>query len=140
MEQESECKLSFLDTEITHHEDGSLSTTVYRKKTHTDKYLSFDSHHRPLSHKVSVARTLFCRAEKVCSTVDERDDERKHVTDTLRATSLDIAQKIQTHMNIAALCMYGQMLSTYKKPCRELSAHPHYVSPNYPRAQANRVM
>ena len=65
-------------------EDGTLSTTVYRKKTHTDKYLSFDSHH-PLSHKVSVARTLFSRAEKVCSTVGERDNERKHVTDALRA-------------------------------------------------------
>ena len=84
MEQESEGKLPFLDTEITHHEDGTLSTTVYRKKTHTDKYLSFNSHH-PLSHRVSVARTLFSRAEKVCSTVGERDDERKHVTDALRA-------------------------------------------------------
>ena len=76
--------MGFLYTEITHHEDGTLSTTVYRKKTHTDKYLSFDSHH-PLSHKVSVARTLFSRAEKVCSTVGERDNERKHVTDALRA-------------------------------------------------------
>ena len=84
MEQESEGKLPFLDTEITQHEDGTLSTTVYCKKTHTDKYLSFDSHH-PLSHKVSVARTLFSSAEKVYSTVGERDDERKNVTDALRA-------------------------------------------------------
>ena len=82
--QESEDKLPFLDTAITHHEDGTLSTTVYRKKTHTDKYLSFNSHH-PLSHKVSIPRTLFSRAEKVCSTVGEREDERKYVTDALRA-------------------------------------------------------
>ena len=34
---------------------------------------------------MSNARTLFSRAEKVCSTVGERDDERKHVTDELRA-------------------------------------------------------
>ena len=33
----------------------------------------------------SICRTLFSRAEKVCSTVGERDDERKHVTDELRA-------------------------------------------------------
>ena len=89
MQQESEGTLPFLDTEITHHEDGTLSTTVCHKKAHTDKYLSFDSHH-PLSHKVSIARTLFSRAVKVCSTVGERDDERKHVTDALRANGYPI--------------------------------------------------
>ena len=36
-------KLYFLDTEIVHNSDGSLTTKVYRKTTHTDKYLSFDS-------------------------------------------------------------------------------------------------
>ena len=57
-ELEFERKLAFLDTEITHHKDGSMSTNVYRKKTHTNKYLSFDSHH-PMAHKNAVARTLF---------------------------------------------------------------------------------
>ena len=40
---ELECE-AFLDTEITDHDNGSLTTTVYRKKTNTDKYLSYDSH------------------------------------------------------------------------------------------------
>ena len=66
IEMESEGTLPFLDTWITHHTDGSLSTTVFRKSTHTDKYLDFQSHH-PLAHKVAVARTLFDRAEKICS-------------------------------------------------------------------------
>ena len=45
VEMESECTLSFLETRITHHPDGSLSTTVLRKTTHPDKYLDFQSHH-----------------------------------------------------------------------------------------------
>ncbi len=45
VERECDFKLSFLDIEIVHHSDGSLTTKVYRKTTHTDKYLSVDSHH-----------------------------------------------------------------------------------------------
>ena len=66
IEMESEDTLPFLDTRITHHTDGSLSTTVFQKSTHTDRHLDFRSHH-PLVHKVAVARTLFNRAEKMCS-------------------------------------------------------------------------
>ena len=83
-ELESENKISFLDTEITHHQDGTLTTTVFRKKTHTDKYLSFKSHH-PLSHRISVVRTLMGRAERLCSSVDEKDRERRHITSTLES-------------------------------------------------------
>ena len=65
VKMESESTLPFLDTRITHHHDGSLSTMVFRKSTHTDKYLEFQSHH-PLAHKVAVARTLFDRTKKIC--------------------------------------------------------------------------
>ena len=60
VERECDGKLSFLDTEIVHHSDGSLTTTLYRKTTHTDKYLSFDSHHL-LQHKNAVSKTVFNR-------------------------------------------------------------------------------
>ncbi len=54
-EIEEEVKLAFMDTEITHHPDGTLSTTVYRKSTHTDKYLYFNSYHR-IAHKLAVVK------------------------------------------------------------------------------------
>ena len=37
--------IPFLDILITSSEDGSLATTVFRKPTHTDLYIQWDSHH-----------------------------------------------------------------------------------------------
>ncbi|XP_068716947.1 uncharacterized protein [Montipora capricornis] len=45
IERENESKIAFLDTMVHHQEDGKLITTVYRKPTHTDHYLSYLSHH-----------------------------------------------------------------------------------------------
>ena len=51
IERETDRKLVFLDTCVHRTIEGKLETDVYRKPTHTDKYLSFNSHH-PKSHKV----------------------------------------------------------------------------------------
>ncbi len=66
-----------------HHSDGSLTTKVYRKTTHTDKYISFDSHHL-LQHKNAVAKALFNRAGKICSTNEDRVEENLHVKTALK--------------------------------------------------------
>ena len=58
--------MPFLDMMITPKEDGRLSTTVYRKPTHTDLYLKWDSHHT-ISSKYSVVGTLHHRAKTICS-------------------------------------------------------------------------
>ena len=43
-------------------EEGRLKTTVYRKPTHTNQYLHWDSHHA-IPSKYSVIGTLFHRAK-----------------------------------------------------------------------------
>ena len=63
--------------------DGNLETGVYRKPTHTDKYLAFDSHH-PIFHKKAVTKTLFMRAECLPSSSDSKAFERKYVIDVLK--------------------------------------------------------
>ena len=63
--------------------DGSLKVNVYRKPTHTDQYLSFQSHH-PLEHKLSVIRTLFYRAETVVTDPEDQVNEKEHIKSTLR--------------------------------------------------------
>ena len=49
--------ISFLDILIIPEEDGKLNTIVYRKPTHTDMYLHWDSHHN-IPSKYSVVGTL----------------------------------------------------------------------------------
>ena len=49
--------IPFLDTIVKPEAGGNLSITMYRKPTHTDQYLQWDSHHH-LSAKFSVIHTL----------------------------------------------------------------------------------
>ncbi len=72
-----------------HHSDVSLTTKVYRKTTHTDTYLSFDSHH-PLQHQSVVAKTLFNRAGKICSTNEAEVKENLHVKTALKKNGCPI--------------------------------------------------
>ena len=55
-EEESDEQLAFLDMLLHREDDGTISTSVYRKATHTNQYLSFRSYH-PMAHKVAVVRT-----------------------------------------------------------------------------------
>ena len=74
--------IPFLDTTVKPEADGTLSITVYRKPTHTDQYLQWDSHHH-LSAKFSVIHTLSHRASTVCSKPELLYQEREHLRKAL---------------------------------------------------------
>ena len=75
-------KLAFLDCLVHLNSDRTLSSTVYRKPTHTDHYLQFDSNH-PLIHKLGVIRTLHYRADTVISNPHAISEEKQHVQESL---------------------------------------------------------
>ncbi len=83
VERETNGHLAFLDLNVYRTIEGKLETAVYRKPTHTDKYLSYNSHH-PVSHKKSVAKTLLQRAEHLPSNSDSQANEREYVLNILR--------------------------------------------------------
>ena len=81
-EHEQNGQLSFLDT-IETRNNGSLIINVYRKLTHTDRYLDYSSHHDK-QHKISTARTLLHRAAHLPNTNEGKKQEKHHVLDALR--------------------------------------------------------
>ncbi|XP_026726667.1 uncharacterized protein LOC113493068 [Trichoplusia ni] len=81
IEEEKEGKLPFLDVLVIREPNGRVTHTVYRKPTHTDRYLRADSHHHP-SHLSSVPRTLLNRALALCDH-DYVNAELRHVRDVL---------------------------------------------------------
>ena len=66
-EVEQEGRIAMLDVSIIRNADGTLDFDVYRKPTHTNQYISFDSH-QPLSHKLSTIHALTRRAVLIPST------------------------------------------------------------------------
>ena len=74
--------IPFLDLLITPDADGTLTTKVYRKPTHTDQYLQWDSNHN-LASKYSVINTLTHRAKTLCSTPESIKQELEHLEKVL---------------------------------------------------------
>ncbi|KAG8237686.1 hypothetical protein J437_LFUL017708 [Ladona fulva] len=64
MELEENGCIPFLDVMVKRRSDGTLGHSVYRKPTHTDRYLHASYHHHP-RQKSAVIKTLFHRARSI---------------------------------------------------------------------------
>ena len=82
MEEEQNLSLPFLDVLVIRH-DKTLRTQVYRKPTHTDRYLHFDSHH-PQHQKLAVTKTLHDRASTHNTIPADARHEATHVLSVLQ--------------------------------------------------------
>ena len=85
VEEASNCRLPFLDASVTRMETGSLQTSIFRKETHTDRVLNFNSSHSS-NAKSAVVRALIGRIEThfADGDVNGRDLETAHIYEVLR--------------------------------------------------------
>ena len=83
IETENNGQISFLDTLLS-RKDGVVTIDVYRKSTHTDRYLDFYSHHEK-KHKISTASTLLNRASNLPSTSAGKSKELIYVSNALES-------------------------------------------------------
>ena len=83
-EQKQGLSLPFLDTQVSQGPNNTPITTFYRKPTHTDQYLHWDSNHF-IRAKYSVFNTLAHRAKVVSHSQQllykEQDHTRKALQD-----------------------------------------------------------
>ena len=73
-ELEQSGSISFLDVKVTRNRTGMV-TSIYRKPTHTDQYINFQSHH-PLSQKIAIAHNLYNRADHLIKDATIRKNKK----------------------------------------------------------------
>ena len=82
MEKEEDGKIAYLDVLV--EKKGTLATTsIFRKKTHTDRYMNYDSHHHARI-KSSIIKCLGTRAKNVCHAT-KLIGERNHLKQVFQA-------------------------------------------------------
>ena len=81
-EPELEGRIPFLGALVTRKTDGSMKVQVYCKKTHSDQYLNFGSHHA-LQHKLGIIRTLYDRCDNIVTDPMDAKAELEHVNQAL---------------------------------------------------------
>ena len=82
MEIEKDNTIPFLDTSVSRPSSGLLTTSVYRKPTHTDQYLTCDSVH-PQSVKRGIVKCLYNRAQNLTTKPSVISEEKKHLSSVL---------------------------------------------------------
>lgn len=82
VEKELSDSIPFLDVKVKRLDNGTFGSSVYYKKTHTNRYLDFNSNHA-FSHKASVVRSLYERAVAFSSNDVDKNNEINNINQVL---------------------------------------------------------
>ena len=110
MEPTQHDSLPFLDTLITIQPDNKFSTTVYRKPTHIDQYLHWDSNHH-ITTKATIVVPYITNTSEKFKKVCKRKGIQVHFkgTNTLR-TALENPKEKDTKANQTGIIYHYQYL------------------------------
>ena len=119
-----------LDTIVKPEADGTLSIAVYRKPTHTDQYLQWDSNHH-LSAKFSVIHTLSHRASTVCSKPELLQQEKDHCRKVLTKCKYPkwTLDKVEKRLNRSTRQVTDGVTTSGQPATNEVKNKVHIVIP-----------
>ena len=129
MENEKNSSLPLLDVLVSRKvgnqsntTDIPLTTSIYKKPTHTDRYLHYTSHH-PKHQKLTVVKTLFNRVNTHIS-----DNKLKH------REQLHIHSALQLNGFPARITCFSP-----RKACSQDSPHKHFTSIPYVQGTSEKI-
>ena len=67
---------------LPENKTAQFKLSIYRKPTHTNQYLQFQSHH-PLHQKLGVVRTLLDRKDNIVTEEEDRQEEDNNIKQAL---------------------------------------------------------
>ena len=76
-------QIAFLDTLVHVMEDGRTKITIYRKATHTDQYLDYQSNHH-VKQKIGIIDTFKHRIKELITEEEDKKKETRHVRKALK--------------------------------------------------------
>ena len=82
MEIKKDNTIPFLDITVTRDSNGLVTTTVYRKPTHINQYIAYDSHH-PQSVKRATVKCLYDRAKRLTTKASVISEKKRHLSSVL---------------------------------------------------------
>ena len=87
-EEEQDKKIAFLDVLVNRHDDGTLTTQIYRKPTNTNVIIKPHSCHDPSIHTATFKGEI-CRAKRLCTSPAQVKKEIVYILDVFEDNGHD---------------------------------------------------
>ena len=127
VEHERENKLGFLDVQAT-RTNNRLTTSVYRKATHTDHYIPFHSHHQQRT-VTGVLRCMQDRANKICEPTSKQEFQHLQAVFQANGFPAELVGKTLSH----------QTRPTSPQPVHEDPTEPQIMCLPYIQGLSERI-